>query len=108
MHTNKINNKKYIGITCLDPKERWGKNGYKYKKNKHFWNAIQKYGWDNFYHDILFSDLNRGKACEIEKILIAIFMTQNPEMGYNKASGGEVNEGFRLSEETKKKISESH
>ena len=35
-------------------------------------------------------------------------MTQDSEMGYNIASGGEVNEGFHLSEETKKKLSESH
>lgn len=106
MHTNKINNKSYIGITSKSVKERWGKNGSKYKKNRHFWGAIRTYGWDNFYHDILFSNLTKENACKIEKALIATFMTQDPEMGYNIASGGEANEGFHLSEETKKKFSE--
>lgn len=108
MHTNKINNKSYIGITSKPVEERWGKNGVKYKNNRHFWNAIHTYGWDNFDHDILFSNLTKEKACKIEKALIAAFMTQDPKMGYNIASGGEVNEGFHLSEEAKKKLSESH
>ena len=46
IHTNKINNKKYIGVTKLDPEQRW-KNGMGYKKQS-FYNAIMKYGWDNF------------------------------------------------------------
>lgn len=108
MHTNKINNKSYIGITSQSVEKRWGKNGYHYKMNKHFWSAIQKYGWDNFYHDILFTNLSRKRACEIEERLISVFMTQDPEMGYNITSGGEGNGGFHLSDETKKKLSKSH
>ena len=33
-------NKKYIGITSLEPKNRW-RNGNGYKNNKHFTNAIK-------------------------------------------------------------------
>ena len=47
-------NKVYIGIT-INPKRRWNKSHYKY--NEHFNNAINKYGWDNFNHEILFSNL---------------------------------------------------
>lgn len=42
MHENKINNKKYIGITLQKPETRWAK-GKGYLKNEHFTNAIKKY-----------------------------------------------------------------
>lgn len=52
IHTNKINNKKYVGQTCRDPIKRWGNDGSGYlkvnKKGKYqqpkFAFAIQKYG----------------------------------------------------------------
>lgn len=44
MHTNKINNKKYIGITCLDRYwDRWRSDGSGYK-NQVFGNAIKNMG----------------------------------------------------------------
>lgn len=52
IHTNKINKKSYIGITCQKPEHRWGCNGNGYAECPHFWRAIQKYGWDNFDHKI--------------------------------------------------------
>ena len=51
-HRNKINNKIYIGITKQNPTVRWGVDGKRYKDSPRFWNAIQKYGWDNFEHEI--------------------------------------------------------
>lgn len=53
MHVNKINDKKYIGITCQKPDTRW-LNGYGYLeqsengryKQDAFAKAILKYGWD--------------------------------------------------------------
>ena len=53
MHTNTINGKKYVGITSKEPTRRWKGNGSGYRNNEHFWNAIQKYGWDNFEHDVI-------------------------------------------------------
>ena len=40
------------------PEKRWGINGNNYKSSPHFYAAIQKYGWDNFEHNILFENLN--------------------------------------------------
>ena len=47
MHVNKINNKKYIGITCQKLNKRW-RNGKGYENSPHFYMSINKYGWDNF------------------------------------------------------------
>lgn len=91
-HTNKINNKCYIGITFLPPEKRWGKNGshYKYCPTSHncFCNAIKKYGWDNFEHDILFTGLSKEEACNKEKELIKFYSSKVPH-GYNLTEGGE-------------------
>lgn len=113
MHSNKINNKKYIGITSRPPEIRWGNNGSQYtrQKNPCFYNAIQKYGWDNFEHIILFEHLTEQEAKEKEKELIAKYHTcvyDDIKMGYNMTFGGEGLLGHIMSEETKKKMSEAH
>lgn len=105
IHTSP-SNKAYIGITSKKPKERWGKNGCKYKHCRYFWNAIRKYGWDNFTHVIFEDHLSQEEACHLEVVLINLFDTRNSDHGYNIASGGEIN-SFKLSEETKQKISGS-
>lgn len=102
MHTSP-SNKVYIGITSREPKLRWG-NGCNYSSNEHFYRAIQKYGWDNFKHEILFSNLSlkEAKAKEIE--LIAFYDSTNPEKGYNITKGGESGNGNHHTELTKQKI----
>ena len=98
-------NKLYFGITHLKPERRWGANGSGYKCNKHFYRAIQKYGWDNFQHIILIDNLPKEIACECEKYLIAKYDTRNQNFGYNYSVGGEKSAlGNKLSEETKEKI----
>ena len=105
LHTNQANNKKYVGITSKKPEHRWN-YGKGYKYNNHFWNAIQKYGWDNFEHEILLSGLSASEACEEEKRLIALYQSNNPSFGYNNTSGGDS--GFTMSDETRNKISEAN
>ena len=89
MHLNKINNKKYIGITCQKkPEYRWGRNGSKYKGSV-FYQAIEKYGWDNFEHIILYNDLSKEQACRKEQELIFKYNTRDKSFGYNLSIGGE-------------------
>lgn len=87
-HTNKINNKVYIGITKQDIRKRWGKNGQGYSKCTLFFNAIKKYGWDQFEHEILEVGLSKTEACLKEKQLIKQYQSNNPKYGYNIESGG--------------------
>ena len=103
-HQNKINGKIYIGITMQEPERRWGNNGINYKTSPHFYAAIQKYGWNNFDHDILFKNLTHDEACSKEQELIEYYNSMNREFGYNSTSGGDV---FIMNEETKLKISHS-
>lgn len=84
--------KVYIGITSQNPIRRWN-SGYGYKNNTHFWSAIKKYGWDNFKHEILFTNLTKEKACTKEISLIAHYKSNNPDYGYNLSSGGEAGSG---------------
>ena len=114
MHINKINNKKYIGITCKNPPEdRWGQNGSKYKKDQAcFYRAIQKYGWENFEHIIWAENLFEYEAKSIEVALIATYKTNvsrwhDEAQGYNMTDGGEGARGREWSEETRIKMSEA-
>ena len=102
-HKNKINGKVYIGITSQKPEQRW-RNGEGYKSSPHFYSAIQKYGWDNFEHNILFVELTKEQACLKEQELIKEFNSMNREYGYNSTSGGDI---FIMNEETKQKISQA-
>lgn len=102
-HTNKINNKKYIGITSRKPEIRWGYNGCKYKDQPYFYRAIQKYGWDNFTHEILFNDQSFESACRIEKDLIKHYKSNEREYGYNLTLGGD---GRCMTEEQKRILSD--
>ena len=103
-HKNKINEKVYIGITSQKPEQRWGSQGCNYKSSPHFYSAIQKYGWDNFEHNILFTDLTKEQACLKEQELIKEYNSMNREFGYNSTSGGDI---FTMNEETKQKMSQA-
>lgn len=79
-------NKYYVGITKLKPIERWGCHGQMYKKQA-FYNAIKKYGWDNFQHEIIAQHLTKDEACNMEKSLIKA-LGSNGINGYNQDEGG--------------------
>ena len=80
-------NKLYIGVTFNDLETRW-KNGFGYQNNTPFFIDIVKYGWDNFKHEILFTNLTKRQAECVEKILIGYYKADNFDYGYNKNSGG--------------------
>ena len=99
--------KVYIGKTCRkDPKVRWA-NGKGYASNKYFTNAINKYGWENFTHEILAKNLTKEEAYWDEIFFIKMFDSFNPEHGYNLTQGGDGGRGTHLSDEHKRKLIEA-
>ena len=93
--------KVYIGVTN-NINQRWSGNGRKYKGSTRIHNAIKKYGWENFKHEILFSGLTKDNAYKKEKELIEKYKSTNPLYGYNLQSGGITGEH---NQESKNKIS---
>lgn len=94
--------KVYIGITNQKPERRWRSDGSGYRQNEQFYNAIKKYGWDSFKHEILYTDLSLEDALKIEKDLIQEY--QLYKNGYNKSVGGDYG-GY--TESVREKISRS-
>lgn len=94
IHKNKYNGKVYVGITSKAPAKRW-RNGKGYIANKPFYNAILKYGWDSFEHIIVADGLDAEQAQELEKELIAEYMSDSPLYGYNLTAGGFGYNGFK-------------
>ena len=81
------NGKIYIGITEAAVEKRW-KYGRGYEYNTHFYNAIKKYGWDNFEHEVLFTNLTAEEAAQKEIELIALYHSDDRSKGYNVSPGG--------------------
>lgn len=99
--------KVYVGVTSQNILARW-RNGKGYPQNRHFTSAIEKYGWDSFTHEILFSDLSKDEAFAKEVELIRFHRSNNPDYGYNQSSGGEyATTGWHPSEETRRKQREA-
>ena len=99
------NGKMYIGITTRTIQQRANYNGSGYMGCPAFWKAIQKYGWSNIKHEILFTGLTKVQAEQKEIELIASLKTNNPKYGYNIDNGGMVVGSH--SEATLKKMSQN-
>lgn len=97
------NGKVYIGITGQKTYKRW-----KYGKGYTtliMQNAIQKYGWNNVIHEILFDNLTQEEAELKEVELIKKYRSNEYEYGYNLATGGGVNCGYKHTVEFRENIS---
>lgn len=95
--------KVYIGITCQDIRKRW-KNGKGYELCTAFNRAINKYGWENITHEVLFAGLSKQEAIKKEIELISFYKSDTPEHGYNLTTGGEH---YDFTDAIKSKLSQS-
>lgn len=110
LYTCKINHKQYVGQTC----NKYGmkgraKNGSGYRSGA-FYNAIKKYGWNNFDGIVLKDNLTKEEANYWETYYIKKYRTcidYEDCNGYNMTEGGDGGEmlGYHHTDETKEKIS---
>lgn len=103
--TNLLNGKCYIGQTIQKLSKRLGR--HKNDKRPGISQAIKKYGWKNFSVEVLEECENREKLNEREIFWIAKLNTKAPN-GYNLTIGGKGGGEHIVTEETRKKLSESH
>lgn len=108
MITNTINGKKYIGQSNW-LKKRIGAHIYHLRNgthsNIHLQRSFNKYGEDVF-------DISILEYCDEEylneKEMYYIELYDTFRNGYNQTEGGEGNRGYKFSDDSKKKMSESH
>ena len=107
VHRCKTTGKCYVGQTCQALENRWG-NGKHYtrKNNLKFYNAIQKYGWQDFEHFIVATCDNQKDAYELEQFYID--KLDSFKNGYNSTVGGAGSKGKKMSKRTKQKIIDAH
>ena len=86
MHTAP-NGKMYVGQTC-NINKRFGSNGINYIGCKRFYNAIKKYGWDNFEHQVISTNLTKEEADFQEMFYISAYNLTDDKYGYNITDGG--------------------
>lgn len=97
IHINKINKKKYVGITSYrDPTLRWGKNGINYKGSKFFSDGIEQFGWDTFDHIVLNSEIENDIAQQLEARIIKELKLTDDQFGYNESPGARIQKNADL------------
>lgn len=98
--TNIINGKRYVGQTSKSLETRWQQHRTT-RGCSALRKAIDKYGEKSFIHNVLFVELTKEQAKELEIEYIHRYNTKAPN-GYNLTSGGD---GVRnLSEESLQRI----
>jgi len=113
--TNKVNHKIYIGksVNVYGRYESHKKTALSGKKTL-FYNALRKYGIDNFDFEII-KECSREELNEYEKFYIKLYDSNNPQYGYNMTPGGDGgamtygpwNKGKKMTSDFKKRVSES-
>ena len=117
--TCKINNKSYVGKTINSLERRKSKHRFNATNSKKssFYNAIRKYGFENFNWRII-GFIEKELLNDAEKACIEFYRSNEKKYGYNLTIGGDgqdpkiaketgkKNKGRKLTEEHKKKISE--
>lgn len=102
---NIINGKLYIGKTIMSLDKRIKAHRYLMVSGSKycFYQAMNKYGFNNFKWKILFESFDEKKLSEMEMKFIKELKTKVP-FGYNLTDGGEGQKGYHHTAESKLKI----
>lgn len=106
--TNLLNNKIYIGQT-KDPKTRWSRHKsdarLDKKYNWHLYDAMRKYGVDNFVFEVIAQTKFFEEVDRLEVLFIEQYRSTDKNVGYNISAGGQANKLVSL--ETRNKMSKA-
>lgn len=105
--TNLVNDDFYIGlstdVTLCSPVGRHKYRSLTANIEGHFYNAIRKYGWDNFKFEIIDSD-----ATSVDHLKeLEIWYIEHLKPKYNMTKGGDGSLGRIMSQESKIKLSKT-
>lgn len=100
--TNKENKKQYVGITKFSLEERFSQH---IKRGFLLTEAIQKYGEQKFFINLIEEVESSERAYELEQYYIKQYNTKVPN-GYNLTDGGDGIFGWEVSEEYRQQCSE--
>jgi len=104
--TSKTSGKSYVGQTrkrLATRKRTHFKSSKRDRRNNKFYNAIKKYGFDDFTWEVLYKDIPLEEVDLAE--ICAIYTHDTFHSGYNSTTGGE--NGYVVSDETRVKLSKS-
>jgi hypothetical protein len=94
----------YIGQSIDLINRKWAYASMKCRDQPRLYNSLKKYGWNNHNFEIIHK-CSELELNELEKHYIKEYKTFNTEYGMNLTEGGSQ---YKISEETKQKISKSH
>ena len=86
--------KRYVGISTNSTgiEKRWTfYRSLNCKRQPKLYNALKKYGPENFKYEVILETDDRERANRVEKQLIALWNLQNNNYGYNLTEGGSGN-----------------
>jgi len=108
--TNRVNGKRYVGITCRGYLERFKEHVHEAVAGSTtiLHNAIRKYGADSFDVILLETNVPDSDIEKREQYYIKLYSTfYTSGIGYNMTEGGGGMSGYKHTEAAKKQISSS-
>lgn len=111
--TNSINGKTYIGFDSNWPKRKYEHqySSTSSSSNQVFYNAIRKYGWDNFVWNVIYQSKDAKHTLSVMENHFILeynsYIHYENSNGYNMTLGGEGTVGHIHTAETRHNISKS-